>query len=196
MIGLLAIAALGPTLPAQTTAVPAPQTVIHDNAWTNDARTVVTTGARINRGSARLTNMSVRAQAGAGANNMIAGATVQGAGSLPVLVRAIGPGLEQFGVNGCLRTVNLDIYRGASLLAQTNATGPGIAAASSFVGSFPLLERANATAVGDAALVGWVSAGTLTAHCSPTAGASGAALLEFYDATAVPAVSSKRCSVR
>ncbi len=192
VLGLLVIASTGPALPGQTAAVPAPQTVIHDNAWTSDAGAILATGTRSNRGSARLTNISVRAKVGAGADNIIAGATVQGAGSLPVLVRAIGPGLAQFGVDGYLRTVNLDVYRNADLLAHTNATGPGIAAASSYVGSFPLLERTNATAPGDAALLGWVADGTLTAHCSPVAGASGVALLEFYDATAVPAATSPR----
>lgn len=191
-IVLLAIAIATPVLHGQGTTGPVPLTVIRDNAWTTDATAVVVSGARPGRGSARLANVSVRAQSGTGANSIIAGATVQGAGTLPVLVRAIGPGLAQFGVTGYPRNVNLDIYRGATLLAQTNATGTGIAAASTYVGSFPLLERTNATAAGDAALAGQVSAGTFTAHCSPAVGTSGVALLEFYDGTPLPANASPR----
>ena len=187
----LLAAATGAALPGQTTSVPAAQTVIRDNCWSSDATALPAIGTRTSRGSARLANLSVRAQAGDGANKIIAGATVQGAGSLPVLVRAIGPGLARFGVGGCLRSVNLDVYRGSALLAQTNTTGPGIVAASSYVGSFPLLERTS-TAAGDAALLGWAPAGTLTAHGSPVTGASGVALLEFYDATAVPVENSPR----
>ena len=190
LIGLL-IAATGPALLAQTTVVPAAQTVIRDNAWTSDATTISSLGTRSNRGSARLANMSVRAQAGAGANYIIAGANVKGAGNLPVLVRAIGPGLKRFGVAGSLSSVNLDIYRNATQLAQTNATGLGIVAASAYIGAFPLLERTS-TAAGDAALIGWVPAGTVTAHCSPVAGATGIALLEFYDATAASTATSSR----
>ena len=192
LFGLLVISAPGPLLRGQTTSVPAPLTSIRDSAWTDNAITVVSLGARSGKGSARLANMSVRALAGVGANSIIAGATVQGAGDLPVLVRAIGPGLAQFDVTGHLRNVNLDLYRGTVLLAQTNTTGPGIATASTRVGCFPLLERAGAAA-GDAALAGQLPAGgSLTAYCSPAAGAAGIGLLEFYDATTVPAAGSPR----
>ena len=186
------LAAFGMMLRGQTPGAPAPLTVIRDTTWSADASTIVSSGARSSRCSARLANMSIRAQAGAGANSIIAGANVQGAGNLPVLARAIGPGLAQFQVAGSLRNVNLDIYRGSVLLAQTNSTGPGIAAASSYVGSFPLLEGPGAAAGNDAALAGQVPAGTFTAHCSSGTGAAGLALLEFYDATAAPAATSPR----
>lgn len=190
-LGLLLLPGAGLGLRAQTAAVPAAVTLIRDSAWTNDASTVISPGARSGRCSARLANLSVRALAGTGADSIIAGATVQGAGDLPVLVRAIGPGLAQFGIAGHVRAVNLDLYRGALLLAQTNTTGPGIAAASSRVGSFALLERAGAAA-GDAALAGQVPPGSLAAYCSPAAGPAGIGLLEFYDATTLPVAGSPR----
>jgi hypothetical protein len=191
VFGLLAIAATGTTFLGQTPGAPPPQTVIRDNAWTGDAATIVSPAARSGKSSARLGNLSVRAQAGIGANSIIAGATVAGTGSLPTLVRAIGPGLAQLKVTGYLRNPNLDIYRGTVLSAQTNTAGPGIATASAYVGAFPLLERPG-TAAGDAALAGQVVAGTITAHCSPATGEAGIALVEFYDATAVVAAASPR----
>ncbi|MBM3853753.1 MAG: hypothetical protein FJ399_11445, partial [Verrucomicrobia bacterium] len=192
LFGVVVLAIIGAEIRGQTTGTPAPRTVLRDGAWTADASTLVSTGARSSRTSARLANVSVRAQAGTGTDSIIAGANVQGTGNLPVLVRAIGPGLAQFQVAGCLRNVNLDIYRGSLLLAQTNSTGPGIAAASSFVGSFPLLEGAGSAAGSDAALAGQVSAGSFTAHCSSGTGAAGVALLEFYDASAAPVATSPR----
>lgn len=191
LLGVLVLAATSAISRGQTAVVPAPQTVIRDTAWTPDATAIVSPGARTGGGSARLANMSVRAQSGIGADNIIAGATVQGTGNLPVLVRAIGPGLAQFGVPAHLRNVNLDIFRGTSLLAQSNTTGPGIAAASNYLGCFPLLERVE-RAVGDAALAGQVPAGAITAYCGPATGASGIGLLEYYDATTVPAAGSPR----
>lgn len=191
-LGVLAFAFAGLVLSGQTPVPPTPQTVIRDTAWTLDAGSIVTAVPRTSKGAARLANLSVRAQAGTGSNSIIAGAMIQGVGSLPVLVRAIGPGLAQFGVSGYLRSVNLDVYRGTDLLAQTNTTGSSIAAASAAVGSFPLLERTTGGTGNDAALAGNVWAGTFTAHCSPASGSSGIGLLEFYDATAAPLTASPR----
>lgn len=189
VLGLLVITAASSALFGQ---VPAPQTVIRDSAWTNDAATIISTVPRSSRSSPRLANIAVRARAGTGANTVIAGANVQGNGELPVLVRAIGPGLAQFGVGNYLRNVNLDIYRGATLAAQTNTTGRGIAAASTYVGSFQLLERSGTATSSDAALAGFVSPGNVTAHCSPVTATTGIAMLEFYDATPAPTSASPR----
>jgi hypothetical protein len=191
IFGLLLPAAAALVVSGQSPSGPAPVTIIRDNAWTSDA-TNLPPGIRSNRGSPRLTNMSIRAQAGTGANAIIAGATVRGAGNLPVLVRAIGPGLAQFGVTGYPRNVNLEIYRGPLLSAQTNATGLGIAAASTLVGSFPLMERTTSAGASDAALLGWVPAGTFTAHATPATETSATSLLEFYDGTTSPAATSAR----
>ncbi len=187
---LLVLAATSPLCPGQTPATPAPVTVIRDPAWSGNVTALATPGGRSDRGTARLANLSVRALAGTGAHSIIAGAGVQGTGGLPVLVRAIGPGLGQFGVSSPLRAVNLEIHCAAGLAAQTNTTGPGIAAASAWCGSFPLLERTSPTAPGDAALAGLAAPGTFTALCTTASGAPGLALLEFYDATAAPGLAA------
>ena len=54
--------------------------------------------AEVAAGGARLINLSTRAPAGNGANVLTAGLVIGGGGPLRVLVRAIGPGLLQFGV--------------------------------------------------------------------------------------------------
>lgn len=178
--------------PAAAQVATAPQTIINDSAWSSAATALNLTRARAIAGSARLTNVSIRARAGSGADTLIAGSVVQGSGALPLLVRAIGPGLAQFGVGTFLRDPKLEIYRSETLAAQTNTTGPGIAAASTYVGAFPLLERSPTIAIGDAALVGQATIGTLTAHCSSSTGSAGVALLEFYDASVAPAEASAR----
>ncbi|MBI5690721.1 MAG: serpin family protein [Verrucomicrobia bacterium] len=171
---------------------PAAQVVINDSSWSSAATGLEINRARSFAGTARLTNVSVRARAGTGADTLIAGAALQGPGSVPLLVRAVGPGLARFGVSGALREPRLEIYRGTVLAAQTNTTGPGVAAASAYVGAFPPLESPPGWAGGDAALLGQASGGTLTAHCSAAGGAAGVALLEFYDASAAPAETAPR----
>ena len=177
---------------AQTTLPPAPQTVINDPAWSSSAATLDLSQARSSQGTARLANVSIRARAGSGTDTLIAGATIQGNGALPVLVRAVGPGLAQFGVAGFLRDPTLEVYRGPTLAARTNSTGPGVAAASAYVGAFPLLERTSTVTTGDTSLVGQAVAGSLTAHCSSATAGVGVALLEFYDAVATPTATAAR----
>ena len=171
---------------------PAPQlTVISDAAWSGSAAFDVSR-PRSQAHAARLSSVSVRAKAGSGADTLIAGAVVQGSDTLPLLVRAIGPGLTKFGVSNCLRDPTLEIFRGEVRAAQTNTVGTGVTAASAYVGAFPPLESTGGLAGGDAALVGQASAGILTAHCSSATNAAGVALLEFYDATAAPSDTSAR----
>jgi serpin B len=159
--------------------------------WTTAASLDVSR-TRTKAPTARLTNVSIRARAGSGANTLIAGAAVQGADSMPMLVRAVGSSLTRFGVADALRDPTLQIYSSNTLAAQASTASAGIATAAAYVGAFPLTATASATAAGDAALVGQVATGTLTAHCSSASNASGLALLEFYDGTAEASESSAR----
>ncbi|MBI4622910.1 MAG: serpin family protein [Verrucomicrobia bacterium] len=182
----------GAGLRAQAPTGPATLTVINDAAWRNPAAAIDASRARLPSQSARLANVSVRARAGSGGDTLIAGAVVQGPGTLPMLVRAIGPGLRRFGVADTLRDPKLEIFHGSVLAAQTNTAGAPETAASAYVGAFPPVESTGGVAAGDAALMGQPAAGTITAHCSPAAGASGVALVEFYDGTAAPSTASAR----
>ena len=167
-------------------------TVINDAAWGNSATAIDLTRARGQPPSARLVNVSIRARAGSGSDTLIAGAVVEGTDRLPLLVRAIGPGLIRFGVADTLADPKLEIFNGSVLAAQTNTAGAPETAASNYVSTFPPLESPSGRAVGDAALVGKSAAGMITAHCSSASGAAGVALLEFYDAVATPSATSPR----
>ena len=193
-IGVVGVAMVfaGACASAQSPAAPAAFTLINDAAWRDQAATLELSRARTKPPVARLANVSVRAKAGSGDDTLIAGAVVQGAGTLPVVVRAIGPGLTRFGIADALRNPKLEVFNGPVNAAQTNTAGAVETAASAYVGAFPPLESTGGLATGDAVLVGQPAAGTITAHCSPAAGAAGTALVEFYDATATPSATSAR----
>jgi hypothetical protein len=127
----------------------------------------------------RLTNGSARAFVGTGNTFLIAGFTIKGAGSEQLLVRAIGPGLSQFGVAGVLAKPNLAIYDAHQTLLYQNAVWGGsvsLAAAFAAVGAFPL--DANST---DSALLVTLEAGSYTAQVSGVDGGTGIGLVEIYE---------------
>ncbi len=163
-----------------------------DAAWSTATTGLDLTRARVSGRTPRLTNVSTRARAGSGADTLIAGAIVQGSGTLPLLVRAIGPGLARFGVTNPLRDPQLEIFGGNARAAQTTSLPPGAEDAARYVGAFPATAATASLAAGDAGLLGQVSAGMLTAHCSPAGAGAGVALLEFYDASAAPTETSAR----
>ena len=144
----------------------------------------------------RLVNLSARAGVGAGANNLVVGFVIGGAGTdgsaKKILARGIGPGLAAFNVPGVLADPVLQFYN-----ANTGAVGPAndnwsgdatVAAAAAQVGAFPL---ANPNSL-DAALITSLAPGNYTANLSGAAGASGVALLEVYDAAAAGSLSAPR----
>ncbi len=165
---------------------PAPAT-----GWTVSPTTVDPSRTRATSYPARLTNLSVRAVAGSGADALVAGAVVQSTGNLPLLVRAVGPGLRPYGVANPLRDPALELFRATTSAAKTAAFATDAQVASAYVGAFPLAVASN-TSAGDAALLGQAAVGTLTAQCRSATDASGLALLEFYDATAAPTATSAR----
>ncbi|MBI5766776.1 MAG: serpin family protein [Verrucomicrobia bacterium] len=181
-----------PLLRAQAPTSPAILTVANDAAWRAPAATLDLTQARVRPATARLSNVSIRARAGTGDNTLIAGAVLQGTGTLPMVVRAIGPGLTRFGLAEALRSPRLEIFNGDVSAASTNAAGAPATAASAYVGAFAPVESTGGLATGDAVLTGQPAAGTITAHCSSAVGAAGVALLEFYDASAAPTTTSAR----
>ena len=77
----------------------------------------------------RITNLCVRTTAGSGSDTLIGGFVTTGTGSQPVLVRAIGPTLASFGVQGALPAPQLTLYSGSNSVAQ-NAGWGGSAALS------------------------------------------------------------------
>jgi hypothetical protein len=114
---------------------------------------------------ARLVNLFVPAVAGSRPEALVAGAVIQGSGTVPLLVRAIGPGLRPFGVTNALRDSALEVFRSSASAAKTSAFTGDATVASAYVRAFPLMPAADAAA-GDAALLGQAAVGPLTAQCS------------------------------
>jgi hypothetical protein len=133
----------------------------------------------------RLTNLSARAEVGTGGNIVFGGFAVGPlgtAGQEPVLVRASGPALVQFGVPGTLSDPQLQLFSSAGAVLDTNqgwAGLPSITATAAAVGAFPW------TAAGshDAALGVSLASGSYTAQVAGESGDTGVALVEVYDAT-------------
>ncbi len=126
----------------------------------------------------KLANLSIRGFAASGENALIAGITVNGAIPRRLLIRAVGPGLDTFGVSGALRDPRLRVFRADALVADNdNWEGTAVlAATAASVGAFPLTHTSR-----DAALVVTLPPGSYTAQVTGSDGGSGVTLLEAYD---------------
>lgn len=131
--------------------------------------------------SASLANLSVRARAGTGADILIGGLTINGGGGVRLLVRAVGPGLDDFGLTDTLDDPVLRVMRGSNELARNDnwSARPSEAraarAAAQVAGAFPLGEGS-----GDAALVIELVEGGYTLQVAGADDGTGVALLEIY----------------
>jgi hypothetical protein len=92
----------------------------------SDAKQPATTGVALfevydlRTSSSRLGNVSTRGQVGTGDNILIGGVIIGGNTSKPVVVRALGPTLAQFGVNGVLQNPYLELVDGNGNLVEAN----------------------------------------------------------------------------
>lgn len=130
--------------------------------------------------TARLVNLSVRGPAGAGADSLIVGFTVAGAGTKLLLLRSVGPGLAPFGVTGTLADPQLRLFNGAGTQINQNddwGGGPALTAASSAVGAFALAPTSK-----DAALSVALPTAGYSAQTTGPGATTGTVLVEAYDA--------------
>jgi sugar lactone lactonase YvrE len=145
--------------------------------------------------TARLINISSRANVAPGANILIAGFTVGGAGSDKVLIRGIGPGLTAYGLTGVLAVPQLTLYDvngniiatnlngwsnapvlGAAPVAASASVQSASAAVMTSVGAFALTAGSN-----DTALLATLPAGSYTAQVAGIGNATGVSLIEVYE---------------
>ncbi len=130
--------------------------------------------------SAQFVNLSSRLHTidGNASRAFIAGFVVAGAGPKPILVRAVGPGLGQFGVGGALANPRLQIYAGDQLVAENDDWTDTVTmrATCERVGAFQLGAGSR-----DAALIVTLAPGSYSAHVVASGG-EGVALVEVYDA--------------
>ncbi|MCF3651334.1 carboxypeptidase regulatory-like domain-containing protein [Synoicihabitans lomoniglobus] len=142
-------------------------------------------------GFAQLVNLSVNAQIGS--STFVVGFVITGDSPRSIMVRAVGPGLIQFGVPNVNANPMLTLYQGPNVIGQNddwddNANeAAALTAAASVSGAFAL--SANSP---DAALVTTLSPGAYTVAVNGSQGAIGQALIEVYE---IPYVVSAQTGV-
>lgn len=131
----------------------------------------------------RLVNISTRGYVGTGEDVLIGGFVVTGNAPKKLLVRGVGPGLQQLGVGGVLADPRLRLFHQTELVAENDNWGEGagsvaaeVAAAASGTGAFGLASSSR-----DAALILTLAPGTYTAQVSGVNGGTGVALIEIYE---------------
>ncbi len=127
--------------------------------------------------NAYLANISTRAAVGGVAGTPIPGFALDGPGTKPVLVRAVGPTLAGFGVSGVLADPRLAVMSGSTTLATNENWSAADAATMRNSGAFALADASR-----DAALVLPLGAGSYTAPVTAADNGTGVALVEIYDA--------------
>jgi outer membrane protein assembly factor BamB len=130
----------------------------------------------------RLINLSVRTTAGAGADTLIVGFVISGAGGRSLLVRGVGPTLADFGVGGTLADPRITLYSGATVAAANDDWGQAenatsISSMTPAVGAFALPSGSR-----DAAWLNQLTAGGYTVQVAGAGGTTGVVLMETYDA--------------
>lgn len=128
----------------------------------------------------RFVNLSARARVGTGAEALTVGFVIGGNAPVTLLLRGIGPTLAQFGVTGTLADPELALFDAAGKQVAQNADWGGaerLTAAFARTGAFALPAGAR-----DAALLVTLPPGQYTARISGSAGATGTALIEVYEA--------------
>lgn len=131
-----------------------------------------------------LANLSTRGSVGSG-GYLVGGFVVSGNTPKRVLLRGVGPGLENFGVSNALPETKLVLTQrvdGANVTIGENtgwdlqANADGILEATGNVGAFALDPASQ-----DSAMLLWLEPGIYTATIQPgTPGLSGTALIEVY----------------
>lgn len=130
---------------------------------------------------ARLINISTRGFVREGGAILIPGLAISGGGSKRLLIRAVGPSLEKFGVTDLLADPKLTIFAGQTPILSNDNWGDNPEAATTAdvaanVGAFTLSADSK-----DAALVVTLPSGLYTIHVQGVDGQMGVALAEVYE---------------
>lgn len=125
----------------------------------------------------RLVNLSTRMRLDQSDVGIIAGFVIGGDVPARVLVRAVGPGLAQFGLSDGLPNPTLLLSRWLEVLAANDDwnAADGVAEISALVGAFPLEAGSR-----DAALLIWLEPGAYTAQVKSADEQTGLVLVEVY----------------
>lgn len=131
--------------------------------------------------TSRAANISTRAVVLANDNVLIGGFIVGGTQNKPVVVRAIGPSLASAGVSGALSDPTLELRNSSGTLIASNDNWRSAANAA-------LIQSENLAPKDDreSALQLTLAPGSYTAIVRGVSGATGVALVEAYDLSALP----------
>jgi sugar lactone lactonase YvrE len=125
---------------------------------------------------AQLTNLSARTRSGAGADVLIVGFVIAGDAEKTLLVRAVGPSLNQFGIVDPMADPRLTLFFGPTVIAANDNWSADIAQTFTSVGAFALPAGSR-----DAAMVVTLNPGSYTAQVNGVGNDSGIALVEVYE---------------
>ena len=138
--------------------------------------------------ASRPANISVRTNVATGAL-VTPGFVLQGSGSKRVLIRAVGPGLAQFGLTGVMADPKFTVFQGQTQIATNDDwTAANIGQAFVATGAFPITAGSK-----DAALVTDLAAGRdYTVQVTNATGTGGIVIIEVYDADALTGTSTSK----
>ena len=194
---LLAASADSAILAGQLLPFPARYTIVVNGTPTNPTGVALAEIYDADPGTptARLINLSARAQVGAGDNLFAGGFVIGGSGTETLLLRAIGPGLASYGVTGVSPNPVLTLYNQASgaVIASNGGwssaptVGPAGAGAAVQAASAATMAAVGAFALtagsADSALVVTLPQG---AYSATVTGSTGVALVEIYEVSTGP----------
>jgi len=127
----------------------------------------------------RLINISCLEQISSGAS-LTAGFVIGGSTSVQVLIRAVGPSLVSYGVNGVIPDPKLTVFNSLSLVLASNSGWGGdtaITAANIASGAFQF-SSSNSK---DSAVLLTLQPGAYTVQAASASGVSGVTLIEVYE---------------
>jgi hypothetical protein len=182
----------GSTLAGETGSI-----LLRNNASANDAGqytvrvsnstgTVTSSAATVtlNPLASTLRNISVRTSLSAG-GEVTPGFVIRGSGTKRVLVRAVGPGLAQFGVAGTNPDPKFEVYRGSTKIAENDTWDSTLASAFTAVGAFGL-QSGSKDAAAMVTLNASASGENYSVRVTGVGSSAGITLVEVYDADTAP----------
>lgn len=158
--------------------------VVASNAGGNTPSIAASLSIAVGFDFGRLINLSILTDLTADAPNFILGTVVGGAGvqgTKPLLIRAVGPSLNQLIGTGALADSRVDLFAGSAVVAANDdwRGTPELVEVFNQVGAFALTGPDSK----DAALSTSLAVGSYTVLVSGAPGATGRVIAEFYDAT-------------
>lgn len=132
---------------------------------------------------AGLLNVAARAVVEATDGSLIAGFVVEGTAPRRLLLRAVGPTLASFGVDGTLADPAITLLSGSSIVATNDDWNVGLAAVEIRDSAVRVGAFAFPPASRDAALLVTLRPGSYTLQVRGRPGTSGTALVEAYEVT-------------